>query len=129
MSQTMTQERETTEKRPADSPPERSLEQRMAALLKGNGIRLKRAQLKRDLKARKVDVVAMIVDPPDWLETARVWDLLLATPKLGRVKTSKLADKARISPSKTVGGLTRRQRVELVALIRAVAGRGDRPLG
>ena len=56
--------------------------------------------------------------PPDYLETAKVFDLLLAVPKYGRVKVNKILSQCRISPSKTIGGLSERQRRELVALMR-----------
>jgi hypothetical protein len=47
-----------------------------------------------------------------------VFDLLLAVPKYGRVKVNKILSQCRISPSKTLGGLSERQRRELVALMR-----------
>lgn len=97
--------------------PERSLQQRLDALEKANDIRVRRAALKRDLKARRVELVPLLLDPPAWLETAHVFDLLLAVPRIGRVKANKLLTKHMISPSKTVGGLSARQRVALVALM------------
>jgi hypothetical protein len=39
-------------------------------------------------------------------------------PKYGRVKVNKLLIQCRISPSKTLGGLSPRQRHELVANLR-----------
>jgi hypothetical protein len=95
--------------------PERSLQQRLDSLRKANGIRSDRAQLKRDLKAGRKRAVDLLIDPPEWLATMKVFDLLLAVPKYGRVKASKALSRARISPSKTIGGMTRRQRAELVA--------------
>jgi hypothetical protein len=47
-----------------------------------------------------------------------VFDLLLAVPKYGRVKVNKILSQCRISPSKTLGGLSERQRGELVTLLR-----------
>ena len=47
-----------------------------------------------------------------------MFDLLLAVPKYGRVKVNKILAQCRISPSKTLGGLSERQRAELVALMR-----------
>jgi len=60
----------------------------------------------------------LLLDPPDYLETAKVFDLLLAVPKYGRVKVNKILSQCRISPSKTLGGLSGRQRGELVDLLR-----------
>ena len=111
---------------PAPSPaakpsvaPERSLAQRMDALTRANEIRTKRAQLKRDLKAGRTSVSEVLLRPPDWVNTAKVMDMLLAVPKIGRVKVNRLLGIARISPSKTIGGLSERQRAELVELLRS----------
>jgi hypothetical protein len=98
--------------------PERSLNQRMDALQKANVIRTRRAQLKRDLKAGRVSIHQLLLEPPEFLETAKVFDMLLAVPKYGRVKANKILQTCRISPSKTIGGLSDRQRAELVGMLR-----------
>ncbi len=98
--------------------PERSLVQRMDALKRANAIRSRRAQLKRDLKGGRQSIQTLLFDPPDYVETAKVFDMLLAVPKYGRVKVNKILTQCRISPSKTIGGLSERQRTELVALLR-----------
>lgn len=98
--------------------PERSLNQRMDALERANRIRTARAQLKRDLKAGKVSIHQLLLKPPAYLETAKVFDMLLAVPKYGRVKANKVLVQCRISPSKTIGGLSERQRTELVSMLR-----------
>ena len=98
--------------------PERSLVQRMDALHRANDVRTKRAQLKRDLKGGRVSIHDLLLAPPDYLEPAKVLDMLLAVPKYGRVKANKVLGSCRISPSKTIGGLSERQRAELVALLR-----------
>lgn len=56
----------------------------------------------------------VLLDPPACMATAKVLDVLMAAPKIGRVKANKILADCRISPSKTVGGLTLRQRRELV---------------
>lgn len=104
-----------TERGPA---PERSLTQRMDALKRANDIRTKRARLKRDLKAGRESIQNLLLKPPEYLETAKVFDLLLAVPKYGRVKVNRILTQCRISPSKTVGGLSERQRGELVSFLR-----------
>jgi hypothetical protein len=48
-----------------------------------------------------------------------VFDMLLAVPNVGSVKATKILNSCRVSPSKTFGGLSERQRAEL-------AGRLDR---
>jgi hypothetical protein len=98
--------------------PERSLTQRMDALKRANDIRTRRARLKRDLKAGRTNIHGLLLDPPEFLETAKVFDLLLAVPKYGRVKVNRILTQCRISPSKTVGGLSERQRNELVSFLR-----------
>jgi hypothetical protein len=98
--------------------PERSLVQRMEALQRANDIRTRRARLKRDLKAGRQPIHQLLLEPPDYLETAKVFDLLLAVPKYGRVKVNKILAQCRISPSKTIGGLSQRQRTELVEFMR-----------
>ena len=100
------------------SAPERSLDQRMDALQRANAIRTERAKLKRDLKAGRVSIHDLLTAPPEYLETAKVFDILLAVPKYGRVKANKILQACRISPSKTIGGLSERQRNELVSLLR-----------
>ena len=98
--------------------PERSLLQRMEALQRANEIRTKRAQLKRDLKAGRSSIHQLLLQPPDFVETAKVVDMLLAVPKYGRVKVNKVLQVCRISPSKTIGGLSERQRAELISMLR-----------
>ena len=97
--------------------PERSLNQRMDALRRANEIRTERARLKRDLKAGRVRIHGLLLEPPDYLLTAKVFDLLLAVPKYGRVKVNRILTHCRISPSKTIGGLSDRQRNELVSYL------------
>lgn len=98
--------------------PDRSLGQRMDALRRANEIRTTRADLKKGLKAGQVSIIDHILDPPEWLLTAKVFDLLIATPKYGRVKVNRILTQCRISPSKTVGGLSERQRGEIVSYLR-----------
>lgn len=97
--------------------PMRSLEQRMRALALANEVRSERAELKRRMKARRVSIGELLLEPPDYLLTAKVFDLLLAVPKYGRVKANKILRDCKVSPTKTVGGLSERQRGEMVALI------------
>src|SRR3982751_7137793 len=107
----------TTSRTPA-STPERSWQQRMDALSRANQIRTRRAQLKRDLKAGRQSIHDLLLEPPEFVETAKVFDMLLAVPKYGRVKVNKVLQSCRLSPSKTIGGLSQRQRTELVSMLR-----------
>jgi hypothetical protein len=96
--------------------PVRSLDQRMEALKRANDIRVKRAQLKKDLKAGTVSIEQILAAPPEYVSTAKVFDMLMAVPKFGRVKASRFLTLCRISQAKTVGGLSDRQRAELIGL-------------
>ena len=90
----------------------------MDALSRANNIRTRRAQLKRDLKGGRKSIHDLLLEPPEFVETAKVMDMLLAVPKYGRVKVNKVLLQCRISPSKTIGGLSPRQRAELVSMLR-----------
>lgn len=104
--------------KPITAVPERTLVQRKKALNRANVIRTKRADLKRDLKAGRVSIHDLLLEPPEYVHTAKIFDLLLAVPKYGRVKVNKILQMCRISPSKTIGGLSPRQRTELVSMLR-----------
>jgi hypothetical protein len=99
------------------SAPERSLVQRMDALDEANRIRTFRAGLKRDVKAGKRTVQEILRAPMQEVETMKLFDLLLAAPKIGRVKANRALVQCRVSPSKTVGGLSERQRMEVLAFL------------
>lgn len=103
--------------KPQTQAPERSLDQRMEALRMANQIRSMRAQLKKDLKAGKVSIVDIIAEPPAWLESAKVFDMLIAVPKYGKVKATRFLNHCRIAQGKSLGGLTPRQRADLLELL------------
>ena len=103
---------------PPSAVPERSRDQRMRALRRANEIRSARAQLKKDLKASRVKIETLLLDPPEYVLSAKAFDMILAVPKYGRVKANRILSQCRISPSKTIGGLSQRQRAELVHLLR-----------
>ena len=88
----------------------------MEALKRANDIRVRRAQLKKDLKAGRAQIEKILSNPPEYVATAKVFDMLMAVPKFGRVKAARFLNQGRISQSKTVGGLSDRQRTELIGL-------------
>ena len=102
----------------AAQTPQRSLDQRMDALRRANEIRSQRAQLKKDLKSGALSVDELIADPPEYVLTAKVFDMIVAAPKYGKVKATRLLNQCRISQGKTLGGLSERQRAELVELLK-----------
>ena len=97
--------------------PERSQQQRMDALRRANDIRCERARLKERLRTGELSIGDVLVDPPVCVHTAKVLDLVLAVPKYGRVKANRLLERCRVSSSKTVNGLTPRQRKELLDML------------
>ena len=98
--------------------PDRSPSQRLEALKLANAVRTERASLKRDLKAGRVRIETVLADPPECVHSAKVADIMLAVPRYGRVKVTKILQRCRISPSKTVIGLSERQRGELIEALR-----------
>src|SRR5204863_9008046 len=74
--------------------PIRSLDQRMEALKRANDIRVKRAQLKKDLKSGDASIEQILRNPPEFVSTAKVFDMLMAVPKFGRVKAARLLTSA-----------------------------------
>src|SRR5216683_5426515 len=100
----------------ATHAPLRSRDQRMEALKRANDIRVRRAKLKKDLKDGRVRIQTILSNPPEYVSTAKVFDILMAVPKFGRVKAARFLNQCRISQSKTVGGLSERQRAELIGL-------------
>src|SRR5438477_6555495 len=70
--------------------PVRSLDQRMEALKRANDIRVKRAQLKKDLKSGAVSIEEILREPPEFVSTAKVFDMLMAVPKRSEEHTSEL---------------------------------------
>jgi hypothetical protein len=91
-------------------------ERRMNALRQANQVRGLRAKLKQDLREGTVRLEQILATGADYLASAEVFDLLVAVPKIGPVKAHLLTI-ARISPSKTVAGLSARQRARLIELL------------
>lgn len=98
-------------------PPTRSPELRLLALEQANDIRVRRGKLKREIKAG-CPIVPLILEPPVWLGTMKVIDLLIALPRYGSVRVGKMLGRYFILPTKTIGALTVHQREQLVAVLR-----------
>jgi hypothetical protein len=97
--------------------PGRSPEQRLRALAKANEVRLARAQLKREVATGRLALARVLADPPTCAQTAKVRELLLVVPRIGPARADRVLARCRIAHAKTVGGLSDRQRAELVALL------------
>jgi hypothetical protein len=98
--------------------PGRSREQRLRALQQANEIRLARAKLKKELASGKLELAQILAEPPACVRTARLRELLLALPKIGSVKAGRILAQCGIAHSKTLAGLSDRQRAELLNLFR-----------
>ena len=97
----------------------RTLDQRLQALAKANRIRSGKSRLKREIKARRLSAVDALDDPAS--AYMRLDELLLAVPKIGRVKCAKLLSKeVELAPSKRIGALSPRK---ISVLRRALEGR------
>ena len=99
--------------------PSRSSAQRLEALRKANEIRTGRAQLKRALATNSVRVTDILAKPPECVKTQKVHALLLALPQYGPARVARLLAQCQISSAKTLGGLSERQREELIARLEA----------
>ena len=97
------------------SAPAERVHQRTVALERANQIRSQRAQLKRDLKAGRIAIEEVLSHPPDYLASATIVDLLIWSPKRQRVKASRVLRRCRITPTRSVGVLTERQRRLIIA--------------
>lgn len=95
----------------------RSPESRVNALRHANQVRSLRAKLKQDLREGTVHLEQILGTRPGYLATAKVFDLLVAVPKIGPVKAAHLLNLAHISPSKTIVTLSERQRACLIELL------------
>jgi len=102
-----------------DHLPERSADQRSEALSQANRVRQRRAALKAELKQGDASIVALITDPPQYLATAKIAELLMALPGYGPLKVGRLQERCQMSAHKTVAGLNERQRAELVEALEA----------
>ena len=94
--------------------PERSRERRLRALQQANEIRLARAQFKKEIRSGKLHLAQLLGQPPEHVKTAKVLDLLVLLPRVGPVKARRILGHCRIAHSKTLGGLSSRQRSELI---------------
>jgi hypothetical protein len=99
---------------PPGEIPKRSAQQRREALGAANHVRRQRALLKADLKRGDRSLADLLANPPGYLVSAKVLEVIMALPRFGPMRATGLLESCRISPGKTVGGLSERQRRELL---------------
>jgi hypothetical protein len=85
----------------------------MDALEEANRIRTARAGMKRNLKNGIVHITDLIENPPEFINTMKILDLLVAAPKIRGIKARQILGPY-ISPTRAVGNLTDAQRDGLV---------------
>jgi len=89
----------------------------LLALAKANDVRVARARLKRGVAAGRIEPARVVADPPACTQTAKVRELLLVVPRIGPARADRLLARCRIAHGKTLGGLSDRQRAELIELL------------
>jgi hypothetical protein len=94
------------------APPLRDPAQRLAALSKANRVRVLRGQLKRAMTLDRA--IVTVRRPPEFAASMKVYDVLVAVPKLGPVRARRLMCRCGISDAKTLIGMTERQRLALI---------------
>lgn len=105
--------------RPTDHP------QYMRALERANQVRLARAELKRKVAANQIDVADVIMDCPWEAESMAIGDLLMSQRRWGQTRCRKFLVQIPITEMKTIGSMTRRQRVALAELLRAATSASE----
>lgn len=95
--------------------PELTLEQRREALEKAKAARIRRAQVRDDLKSGKLsleDVLDMKDDPV--VGRMKVLTLIETLPGFGKARSEKLIEELGIAASRRIRGLGERQRKALL---------------
>jgi hypothetical protein len=93
------------------------LEQRRVALATANEVRLRRAELKRELRAGRVTIEALLMNPPAYVRNATIFEALTWLPHYGREKASRLLRRADIAAGTTFERLTPKRRQALIRQI------------
>ena len=99
--------------------PQLSAEERQAALEKAKAARIKRAQVRDDLKSGKLsleDVLAMKDDPI--VSRMKVSTLIETLPGYGKAKAEKIMGELKIAESRRLKGLGERQEAALLERLR-----------
>ncbi len=102
--------------------PELTQEERLAALEQAVKARAQRAEIKAQLSEGKIsfaDVVAMKDD--EVIGKMKVSELISSLPNYGTVRTQKVMEELKISPSRRLRGLGKRQEVDLLEKFDALA--------
>ncbi len=96
--------------------PQRSDEQRRAALAEAQRVRQVQAQVKQMLKTGEVGLADVLdrADDADEVARLRVADVLRALPRIGPIRSRRLMEALDIAASRRLGGLGPNQRRALL---------------
>jgi len=90
----------------------------MRSLARANQTRAARAALKNELGTGEARIEEVLAHPPACATTAKVSDLLLAVHGVGPTRAIRALARCQIPYAQTAAGLSERQRVALIALLR-----------
>jgi hypothetical protein len=88
---------------------------RLEALGKANSVRTRRSRLKQDIHAGRVPIGYVLTEVPDYVETAKIGEVLVWAPKVGRVKARRVLNNLNLSPSLELRNLSQGTRARLLA--------------
>jgi hypothetical protein len=94
-------------------------------LVRANEVRLKRADDKRKIAVGRKDVATMLADVPEHWQTAKLVDLLLAMPRVGRVKAGKWCRLEKVALDTPLRDLSRARRLSLARHVEVERKRRD----
>ena len=96
--------------------PQLTDEQRLAALAKAREARKIRADVLERLRNKEITVsdVIEMANTEESVKKLRVLPLICTQPSFGKVKAERLMSEIGIASNRTVGGLGRRQREDLI---------------
>ncbi len=83
--------------------------QALEALEKANMTRVLRAADKRAVKLGDLDPTSILMDPPEYWQSAKLIDLLLSMNRIGRRRANRWCKIEAISPAQRLDHLTERQ--------------------
>ncbi|MFF7234440.1 integration host factor, actinobacterial type [Streptomyces sioyaensis] len=95
--------------------PPLSVEQRRAGLGKAMASRAERAEVREGLKRGRLSLRGVLASDSGAVRRMPVLLLLASLPGIGKPRADKILTELKISPTRRVGGLGRRQRERLLA--------------
>ena len=95
----------------------------MRALERANEVRLKRAELKRQIAGGSIRAADVILELPDEAKNWSVGELLMSQRRWGSIRSRKLLTGMHISEKRPIGDLTERQRREIANRLAVHAAR------